>query len=136
MISRCYNAKDPMYPYYGQRGITVCSEWRADADAYINWVLHNGFKKTSGLQVDRIDNDGPYSPENCRVTTSVVNANNKSNNRRLTAFGETKTVAEWSRDPRCAVGYPTLWARVRSRTMSPEEMIVTPILHSGGRPPT
>ena len=123
-----------MYPYYGARGITVCDQWRNNADDYIDWALRNGKKKAGGTQVDRIDNDGPYSPENCRVTTSIVNANNKSNNVKLTAFGETKTIAEWSRDPRCAVSYPTLCSRARSRTMTHEEMVVTPTLHGGGRP--
>lgn len=111
MHSRCYNSGDPMFPYYGGRGIKVCLEWN-DVNAYINWAIENGWSKSSGLQIDRKDNDGDYSPTNCRVVDKVTNANNKSNNRKFTAFGETKTVAEWSRDHRCVVSYATLWQRV------------------------
>lgn len=133
MHSRCYNVEDPMYLYYGGRGITVCKAWH-DVDVYIAWALRNGWQKSSGLQIDRINNDRGYSPQNCRVTTNVVNANNKSNNNVLTAFGETKTLGQWVVDPRCAVAYPTLWARAKTGTMKPEKMISTPTLHRGGRP--
>lgn len=115
-----------MFKYYGARGVSVCDEWTKDADAYIDWALANGFKKNSGLQVDREDNDGPYSPENCRIVTTIVNANNKSNNFIVAAFGETKTVAEWTRDNRCAVSYGTLWERLRSHRDTPEVSIASP----------
>lgn len=113
MHSRCYNDADPMYRYYGGRGIYVVDEWH-DPEEYIAWALEQGFKKSSGLQVDRVDNDGPYSPSNCRVTTRTINANNKSNNVVLEAFGESKTLGQWAADSRCAVAYPTLWARYRN----------------------
>lgn len=126
MHSRCENDRDPMYKYYGAKGVFVDEEWD-DPEAYIDWAIAQGFKKSSGLQIDRIDNDGPYSPSNCRVTTTFVNANNKSNNRRLTAWGETKTVAEWSRDSRCLVSYHTLTARVRKAGMTVEEALTAPL---------
>lgn len=113
MMSRCYNNGDPMYPYYGMKGVTVCEEWREDPDSYVNWAIEQGFKKNAGLQIDRIDNDGPYSPDNCRVTTATENANNKSNNVYATAWGERRTLGEWAADDRCVVGYSTLWWRVR-----------------------
>jgi hypothetical protein len=124
-----------MYRYYGERGITVCEEWLASADAYIDWAITNGFKKSSGLQVDRTDNDGPYSPDNCRVVTRATNANNKSNNRRIEAFGESKTIGEWAADERCAVSYATLWARIRDGRDA-EGAITTPALPGRGRRPS
>jgi len=49
-----------------------------------------------GMQIDRIDNDGDYCPNNCRVVTPSVNANNKSSNRTLTVGGERMTISQAS----------------------------------------
>lgn len=122
MHSRCYNPGDPMYQYYGMRGIEVCQEWH-NAESYVEWALEHGWKKSSRLQIDRIDNDGNYSPDNCRVVSNVINANNKSNNVIVEAFGERKTVAEWSRDSRCAVSYATFTSRLR-RGCDPELALI------------
>lgn len=75
MIDRCYNPKHKSYPIYGGRGIYVCDEWRNDRQAFIDWAMVNGFKPE--LQIDRIDNYRPYSPENCRWVTSVEQNLNK-----------------------------------------------------------
>jgi hypothetical protein len=71
-------AKD--YKWYGARGITVCDEWRADPSAFVAWALANGWRR--GLELDRRDNDGPYSPDNCRFITHQENCRNRSNSRR------------------------------------------------------
>jgi hypothetical protein len=132
MHSRCENPGDPMYRYYGARGVKVSDEW-ATFEPYAEWAIAAGFRKSRGLQIDRIDNNGPYSPSNCRVTTRIVNANNKSNNVRFAAFGEMKTVGEWTADPRCQVNYGTLWQRLRTGK-DPEWSIAAPPQHTGGRP--
>ena len=90
---RCYNPKRENYERYGGRGITMCDEWRADSSAFIRWALDNGY--CDGLQLDRIDNDGQYSPENCRWVTPSENCRNTRRAKNLTLFGETKSIAEW-----------------------------------------
>ena len=92
MIGRCENHNRPKYKDYGGRGINVCEEWKT-AENFVRWALNNGYKK--GLQLDRIDNDGDYCPENCRFVTPKENSRNRRNTKWLTINGETKTVVEW-----------------------------------------
>lgn len=78
MKARCYNPNHQAYSNYGERGITVCQEWLDSPDAFIEWALDNGFQ--IDLQIDRIDNSGEYSPDNCRWVTSIVqNRNTRAN---------------------------------------------------------
>jgi hypothetical protein len=110
MKQRCYNKRHPKYGSYGARGITVCPEWCGNFAAFRDWSLANGY--TEGLQIDREDNDGPYSSGNCRWTTRKINSQNTRRNRVYEAFGESKCVFEWSRDPRCVVSQATLNTRL------------------------
>jgi hypothetical protein len=92
MRKRCLRKTNENYKNYGGRGIKVCRRW---LDSFTNFYADMG-PKPAGAQLDRINNDGPYSPENCRWVSPKENANNRGNNRRLTYAGETKTLAEWS----------------------------------------
>ena len=92
--TRCYNVSDPGYRNYGALGITVCDRWHK----FENFYADMGDRPTPGHSIDRIDVDGPYSPENCRwVTNAEQQQRNKRTNRRVTAFGETLCLAEWGR---------------------------------------
>jgi hypothetical protein len=71
MKQRCYRKRNDNYATYGGRGITVCDEWRDNYPAFREWAIANGYRK--GLQIDRIDNDGPYSPDNCQFTSPAKN---------------------------------------------------------------
>ena len=73
MRYRCGNPKAPNYPNYGGRGIAVCEEWRKFR-AFHEWAVANGYRK--GLPIDRRDNNGPYSPDNCRFISTAENTQN------------------------------------------------------------
>ena len=62
----------------------------------MKWAFENGF--SPDLEIDRIDYDKGYSPENCRFVDIITQANNRSNNRMITFNGKTMTVAQWSRE--------------------------------------
>lgn len=122
IIQRCFNPKSNYFHRYGGRGITVCPEWLTPVP-FLEWAKEGC---RDGLTIDRIDNDGPYSPENCRWVTMAVNSRNKSNTRNITAFGETKCATDWGLDPRCHVKPQTLVRRIEVRKMAPEEAILLP----------
>lgn len=90
--SRCGDAQRHNGVY---ANIRICKEWASDFVKFYDWSIANGWEK--GLQIDRIDNKGDYTPENCRWVTQLVNSNNKSTNRFITINGVTKTLAEWAR---------------------------------------
>ena len=71
---RCNNPKHPRYNDYGGRGITMCDEWSNSIESFINWAKEKGYN--DNLTIDRIDNDGGYSPNNCRVVTYSVQSTN------------------------------------------------------------
>lgn len=83
MIRRCYNRKHVSYLRYGGRGIQVCKEWRESMETFVEWGKNNGW--APGLDLDRIDNDGNYSPENCKFIPRLQNSWNRevSKNRQL-----------------------------------------------------
>lgn len=124
MIQRCENSKCHAFRNYGARGISVCELWRRDYTQFREWSLRNGFDDS--LEIDRIDNDGNYEPSNCRWTTRKRNASNRRGNRIIEAFGESKTMTEWSEDARSPVGWACLQMRL-NRGWLPEEAIITPI---------
>jgi hypothetical protein len=96
MKQRCYCESCNIYYRYGGRGIYICDEWLEDRNTFFIWANSNGYKK--GLQIDRIDNNGPYSPENCRWVNNTINNRNKRTNRLLTFEGKTLPSIEWAEE--------------------------------------
>lgn len=106
MLNRCYNKNDIRYNHYGGKGISVVEEWH-NFETFMKWALSHGY--TDKLSIDRIDVDKDYSPDNCRWTDAVTQANNKSVNRNITFDDETHTIAEWARIKN--MPYKKLWKR-------------------------
>lgn len=86
MKRRCYSPKSGDYSRYGGRGITICKEWynpqKPNVETFrefFNWSIINGWKP--GLQIDRIDVNGNYCPENCRYVPQHMNCNNRRDTR-------------------------------------------------------
>jgi hypothetical protein len=123
MISRCTDPTCKDYINYGQRSITVCPAWLAGFEQFMDWAIANGYQ--DDLSLDRVDNDGDYEPDNCRWATLAEQNRNTRRVRRMTAFGMTKSLAEWADDPQCQVTYFTLRQRVVYLGWSIEAALLT-----------
>ena len=99
MKRRCNSPKDAHYDLYGGRGIKVCDEWK-NYENFKEWAYLNGYDETAkfgNCTIDRIDNDGDYTPENCRWADRITQANNTSRNRYVEFEGQRLTIAEFAR---------------------------------------
>ena len=128
MKQRCYNPKNIGYKNYGGRGIYICDRWKDDFQNFYD-DMHEGYER--GLQIDRINNDGPYSPENCRWVTQAENNRNKreSSYHFITTSLGRRIISEQSE----ISGVSVETIRRRLKDGMPEELAIMPTKHKGYR---
>jgi hypothetical protein len=130
MKTRCLKSKSRWFHRYGGRGITVCDRW---LNSFASFFADMGPRPSKRHSIDRKDNDGPYSPENCRWATKKEQAQNSSIPKFVTAFGESLCIADWAK--RLGVHPVTIGNRLRNG-WDAERAVSTPRLHSGPSPRT
>lgn len=92
MRRRCHEPKAQNYRWYGGRGIAVEEPWKTDFMSFYRWATASGYEP--GMELDRMNNDGNYSPDNCRWVVKLANLKNRSTylpeelEQRLRAFAE------------------------------------------------
>jgi hypothetical protein len=93
ILDRCNNPSSRDYPRYGGRGIKICESWLV----YSNFLADMGRKPDTGYSIERVDNNGNYSPTNCRWATKQQQAENRRTTRLITLNGETRATSYWLR---------------------------------------
>lgn len=112
--------RDKSHPRYGQRGIALCERWLV----FENFLADMGERPSAEHSIERIDNDGGYSPDNCKWATAKDQANNRHTNRVLEWNGEVKTLAEWCTFTGMKEG--TIRGRIDKLGWSVEKALSTP----------
>lgn len=121
MRQRCLHSGSPQFARYGGRGITVCERWQHSFQAFYNDI---GLRPSPRHSIHRIDNDGHYTPENCKWATPEEQGRARSTNRVLTFDGTTMCLAEWAEQ--YGLRRDTLRERLR-RGWSLERALTTPV---------
>ena len=124
MRQRCGNSGHRHYHLYGARGIEVCDEWLNDFTAFNEWALSHGY--SGGLSLDRRDNNGNYTPDNCRWVPQSVQCNNTRRCKMITYHNKSMSMADWARA--LGISYYTLRSRFRIG-WTVERSFETPMVH-------
>lgn len=95
MLRRCLEPTNIGYSNYGGRGIKVCDRWQGPK-GFPNFLADMS-ERSKGLFLERKDNDGDYTPNNCCWGTWDDECYNKRTNRLLTARGHTQALGLWAR---------------------------------------
>lgn len=127
MKARCHTPSDGCYYKYGARGITVCQRWR---DSFPAFLEDMGPRPGQEYSIERVNNDGPYCPENCKWVTRETQSRNKRSNRWITFDGLTLCLTDWS--VKTGINLRTLHARLSSG-WSIERALTEPSGHSTPR---
>lgn len=80
MKRRCLNPNCDKFQHYGGRGIKICKRWLDKKNGFINFYKDMG-ERPEGLTLDRINNEGNYTPHNCRWATQKTQCNNRRNHK-------------------------------------------------------
>lgn len=121
MKGRCQKTRGKAYAWYKARGIVVCDRWQ---NSFENFYADMGPRPGPGYSIERKDNDGPYSPNNCVWATAAVQNRNRRDNHMITIDGQTACLKDWLHVYGRAAG--TFDKRVK-RGMSEEDALITPV---------
>lgn len=110
MMRRCYNSSATRYHRYGGRGISVCARWH-EAAAF----FEDMGDPPPGMTLERIDNDGNYSPENCRWASYIEQNNNRHSTKLIEFQGESLSGAQWAR--RLGISKSAMYERLKNRPL-------------------
>lgn len=127
MIKRCYDKNCNNYSRYGARGIKVCDRWRNDIHNFYEDVSVLPHFEEEGYSLDRIDNDGDYTPNNVRWATIREQNLNRRNTLSFDYNGETRTLKEWSEI--LEIPYNILYQRIRRAGGDLERVITRHPVH-------
>lgn len=94
MRERCSNPNNRRFSDYGGKGVYVCERWADDFEAF----LADMGPRPDGMTLDRIDNSGPYSPENCRWADVSTQTRNRSDNVWIDWNGTRRTLTDWAKE--------------------------------------
>lgn len=119
MMNRCHNPNCFAYNDYGARGISVCKRWHK----FENFYKDMGDPPSKKHSLDRIDNNGSYSPENCRWATKKEQANNRRSNRIIEVDGEELTLMQASE--KYKINFRTISTRL-DRGWDAKKALMTP----------
>lgn len=119
MKQRTLNPKCKAYPNYGGRGVGICEQW-LEFEPFLEWSLNNGWKK--GLELDRADNNGDYTPSNCRWVERRTNVNNRRKTVVLEVNGEKKPLTEWAEIIGCDRAMITYWIKNHGKSYAAERI--------------
>ena len=130
MKERCYRERSKSFANYGGRGISVGKKWRDDFTAF----YADMGPCPRGYTLDRIDNEGDYTPINCRWATLSQQARNKRNwVRLLTHKGRTQHLVDWAKE--LGIGAPALHARIAKYGWTLEQALSSGKSHKWSRRP-
>lgn len=121
---RCLNPSHPVYHRYGGRGIKVCDKWLSDFGNFYAWAIN---KWEKGLQIDRIDNNGNYDPNNCRFVTSKQNNSNREHCVYIKYKNKTKMIHEWAAE--LNISASTIYRRYK-RGLPPKYIFIKPKIYN------
>lgn len=120
MVARCTSPSHQSFKNYGGRGISVCMRWR---DSFECFLVDMG-EQPPGCVLDRVDNEGDYTPENCRWTDTTTNNRNRRTTPMFTHGGKTQSLGAWAEE--YGIRYKVLLDRIRDG-WSIERAISTPV---------
>ena len=120
MKGRCLNPNHRQYKDYGGRGITVCDRWMTMAN-----FLEDMSPRPQGMMLDRIDNNGPYSPDYCRWATRTEQNSNRRNCIYVNDAGERVTLKEYCR--RHGLKYRPIVKRIQDRNWPVDLALSVPV---------